>query len=54
VYFVDAGLKRCQQMFADLNRYAIRPTRSLLMDIELDTSEKQVDLAADGIQEHQQ
>ena len=29
VFFVDAGLKRCQQMFADLNRYAIRPTRSL-------------------------
>ncbi len=102
VFFVDAGLKRCQQMFADLNRYAIRPTRSLsllyderddfsqtakallrrvpvfteltelerstisnrslklftlsgiynatrslLADIELDTAEKQVDLAAD-------
>jgi DNA sulfur modification protein DndB len=29
VFFVDAGLTRCQQMFADLNRYAIRPTRSL-------------------------
>jgi DNA sulfur modification protein DndB len=23
------GLKRCQQMFADLNRYAVRPTTSL-------------------------
>lgn len=29
VFFIDTGLKRCQQMFADLNRYAIRPSRSL-------------------------
>lgn len=29
VFFLDKGLKRCQQMFADLNRYAIRPSRSL-------------------------
>ena len=29
VFFLDAGHKRSQQMFADLNRYAIRPTRSL-------------------------
>lgn len=29
VFFVDTGLKRCQQMFADLNRYAIRPAASL-------------------------
>lgn len=29
VFFVDAGLKRSQQMFADLNRYAVRTTRSL-------------------------
>jgi DNA sulfur modification protein DndB len=29
VFFLDTGLKRCQQMFADLNRYAIRPTTSL-------------------------
>jgi DNA sulfur modification protein DndB len=29
VFFVDRGLKRCQQMFADLNRYAIRPSTSL-------------------------
>lgn len=29
VFFMDIGLKRCQQMFADLNRYAIRPSRSL-------------------------
>ena len=25
VMFLDIGLDRCQQMFADLNRYAIRP-----------------------------
>jgi len=29
VLFVDAGLKRSQQMFADLNIHAVRPTRSL-------------------------
>ena len=29
VFFLDAGLSRCQQMFADLNRYAIRPSKSL-------------------------
>lgn len=29
VFFHDAGLKRSQQMFADLNRHAIRPTKSL-------------------------
>ncbi len=29
VLFVDAGLKRSQQMFADLNKYAVRPSRSL-------------------------
>ncbi|MEZ5952181.1 MAG: DNA sulfur modification protein DndB [Planctomycetaceae bacterium] len=29
VFFVDVGLARSQQMFADLNRYAIRPTPSL-------------------------
>jgi DNA sulfur modification protein DndB len=29
VFFMDRGLERCQQMFADLNRYAIRPSRSL-------------------------
>ncbi len=29
VFFLDTGMKRSQQMFADLNRYAIRPTRSL-------------------------
>lgn len=29
IFFLDAGLKRSQQMFADLNRYALKPTRSL-------------------------
>jgi DNA sulfur modification protein DndB len=29
VLFKDAGLARSQQMFADLNKYAVRPTRSL-------------------------
>jgi len=29
VFFLDPGLKRCQQMFTDLNRYAVRPSPSL-------------------------
>ena len=29
VFFLDLGLARCQQMFADLNRHAIRPSKSL-------------------------
>lgn len=29
VFFADLGLKRSQQMFADLNRYAMRPSPSL-------------------------
>lgn len=29
VFFLDPGLKRCQQMFADLNRYAVRPSASI-------------------------
>jgi DNA sulfur modification protein DndB len=29
VFFLDVGLERSQQMFADLNRYAIRPSRSI-------------------------
>lgn len=29
VMFLDAGLRRSQQMFADLNRHAVRPTRSI-------------------------
>ncbi len=29
VIYIDQGLKRSQQLFADLNRYAVRPTTSL-------------------------
>lgn len=29
VLFLDVGLDRCQQMFADLNRHAIRPSKSI-------------------------
>jgi DNA sulfur modification protein DndB len=29
VFFLDRGLDRCQQMFSDLNRHAIRPAKSL-------------------------
>jgi DNA sulfur modification protein DndB len=29
VFFTDGGLRRSQQMFADLNKHAIRPTKSL-------------------------
>jgi len=29
VFFVDRGLRRCQQMFADLNRHAVKPSASL-------------------------
>lgn len=29
VLFIDTGLERSQQMFADLNKHAVRPTRSL-------------------------
>ena len=29
VFYMDAGLKRCQQLFADLNKHAIRPTKSI-------------------------
>ncbi len=29
VFFVDAGLERSQQVFADLNKHAVRPTRSI-------------------------
>lgn len=29
VFFIDIGLKKSQQMFADLNKHAIRPTKSL-------------------------
>ncbi len=29
VFFLDVGLERCQQMFADLNRHAVRPSTSI-------------------------
>lgn len=29
VFFIDTGLERSQQMFADLNRYAVKPSGSL-------------------------
>lgn len=29
VFFLDPGLERCQQLFADLNRYVVRPSNSL-------------------------
>lgn len=29
VFFQDSGLHRCQQMFADLNRHAVRPSKSV-------------------------
>src|SRR5207253_11230330 len=29
VFYVDAGLHRSQQLYADLNRHALRPTQSL-------------------------
>ena len=31
VFFLDRGLERCQQMFADLNRHAVKPSSSLGM-----------------------
>lgn len=29
VFFIDEGLRRSQQIFSDLNRHAVRPTRSI-------------------------
>lgn len=29
VFFLDYGLERCQQMFADLNRHVVRPSKSI-------------------------
>ena len=29
VFFLDRGLQRCQQMFADLNRHGVRPSTSI-------------------------
>jgi DNA sulfur modification protein DndB len=43
VFFMDVGLKRCQQMFSDLNRYAVRPSTSL--NILYDHRDKYADFA---------
>lgn len=41
LFFVDEGLERSQQMFADLNKYAVRPSASLgtLYDLRDSSSE---------------
>jgi len=46
VFFSDKGLKRSQQMFSDLNKYAVKPTKSLniLYDHRNDFSQFIVDL----------
>lgn len=48
VFFLDHGLARCQQMFADLNRYAIRPSKSLgiLYDFRDETAKLAKELIA--------
>ena len=47
VFFIDAGLERSQQMFADLNKHAVRPTRSIgiLYDHRDDTAQLARELA---------
>jgi DNA sulfur modification protein DndB len=49
VFFVDEGLRRSQQMFADLNKHAIRPTKSLgiLYDLRDPLSKLACDLAVE-------
>jgi DNA sulfur modification protein DndB len=42
VFYLDQGLERSQQLFADLNRYAIRPTRSLSLLYDYRDDEAQV------------
>ncbi|MET9204043.1 MULTISPECIES: DNA sulfur modification protein DndB [Streptomyces] len=42
VFFHDAGLSRSQQMFADLNRHAVRPARSIGVLYDHRDSEAQV------------
>lgn len=50
VFFLDIGLKNCQQMFADLNRHAIRPTKSLgLLYDHRDTWANIAKSVADGV-----
>jgi len=48
VFFMDVGLKRCQQMFADLNLYAVRPTKSLT--VLYDHRDKYADVAKSLLQ----
>ena len=50
VLFIDAGLSRSQQMFADLNKHAVRPTRSL--GILYDNREPMARLACRLASEH--
>lgn len=49
VFFLDSGLKRSQQMFADLNKHAVRPTKSLsiLYDHRDPSSELAIRLASE-------
>lgn len=42
VFFLDSGLKRSQQMFADLNKHAVRPTKSLGILYDLRDSQSQL------------
>jgi DNA sulfur modification protein DndB len=49
IFLHDAGLKRSQQMFADLNRHAIRPTKSL--GILYDRREPMADLTRQVVDE---
>jgi DNA sulfur modification protein DndB len=49
VFFLDIGLARSQQMFTDLNRYAIRPSRSL--SLLYDHRDQRAELARRVIQE---
>ncbi len=51
VFFLDLGLARCQQMFADLNRYAIRPSKSLgiLYDYRDETAKLTKELIARSV-----
>lgn len=49
VFFVDVGLKRSQQMFTDLNRYAARPDPSL--NILYDHRDKQAIIAKAVVKE---
>ncbi|QMV13597.1 DNA sulfur modification protein DndB [Vibrio spartinae] len=49
LFFIDEGLSRSQQMFADLNKYAVKPSPSLgtLYDLRDESSELARKLATD-------